>query len=95
MRIRDVIFIILIVLIGLSINNLLKIKETGLPAIFQFGGKANYFMETKEADFDRGSSLDIQNSHGKVELISWDQEAVKAELEKIIYTHDKKLAEEI
>ncbi len=95
MRIRDVFYIILIVLIGLSINNLLKIKETGLPTILQFGGKANYFTDIKEAAFDRGSSLDIQNSHGKVEMISWDQDSVKAELEKVIYTHNIKLAEEI
>jgi hypothetical protein len=95
MSIRDVFYIILIVLIGLSINNFLKIKERGLPAIFQFGGKAHYFIDTKEADFDKRGSLDIQNSHGKIELISWDQETIKAELEKVIYTNDEKRAEEI
>lgn len=95
MRIRDVFLIFLIILIGFSINNLLKIKEEGLPAIFQFGGKANYFLDIKEVPFEKGSHLDIQNNHGQIELIHWEQEAIKAELEKVIYSHDKKLAEEI
>lgn len=95
MRIRDIFYIILIILIGLSINNLMKIKEQGLPGIFQFGGKANYFLDKRESDLVKGSSLDIQNSHGQIELIFWDQETVKAELEKIVYTNDKVLAEKI
>ncbi len=95
MRIRDIFYIILIILIGLSINNLLKIKEQGLPGLFQFGGRAHYFIDKREADLVKGTSLDIQNSHGQVELIFWDQEAVKAELEKIVYTNDKVLAEKI
>ncbi len=92
MRIKDVLLILIIILIGLSINSILKIKELGLPAIMQFGGKANYFKEVKELKFSKGGSIDVQNSYGAIEMIPWDKEVIKIELEKIIYSNDENRA---
>lgn len=95
MRVREVLFIVIIILVGLSINNVLVIKETGIPAILKFRGQAYTFQEVKEIEVAPGVSLDIQNHHGLIELMPWDKDVLKVELEEVIYSNNEDRAEEL
>lgn len=95
MRSRDILLIVIIIIVGLSIQGIVKLKEKTMPFFLDFGGKANYFTETKAVPLIKDSTIDIRNSHGDVLLIPWDKEEAKIELEKIIYMDDEEKAKEL
>ncbi len=95
MRSRDILLIVIIIIVGLSIQGIVKLKEKSMPFFLDFGGKANYFTETKTVSFGKGSTIDIRNMHGDVLFVPWEKEEAKVELEKIIYTDDEAKAKEI